>query len=231
MMFEQDEALKRIAVLSGGEKSRVVLGKIIASPVNLLLLDEPTNHLDMESGDALLAALDYFEGAVVIVTHNEMFLHALAERLIVFQGDRTFVYEGDYQRFLEKVGWADEDGLGRADSTPTESADGSKLTKKDLRRLRSAVIAERARMLKPIEVRMSEVEAEIEAKEKELERLNQAVIEAGSGTGGQDIVEMSRTMHGLSEDIEALYAELETLTAEHEKKQAHYDRELASLGG
>jgi ATP-binding cassette subfamily F protein 3 len=231
MMFEQDEALKRIAVLSGGEKSRVVLGKIIASPVNLLLLDEPTNHLDMESGDALLAALDYFEGAVVIVTHNEMFLHALAERLIVFQGDRTFVYEGDYQRFLEKVGWADEDGLGRPESTPTESADGSKLTKKDLRRLRSAVIAERARMLKPIEVRMSEVEAEIEAKEKELERLNQAVMEAGSGTGGQDIVEMSRTMHGLSEDIEALYAELETLTAEHEKKQAHYDRELASLGG
>jgi ATP-binding cassette subfamily F protein 3 len=231
MMFEQDEALKKIAVLSGGEKSRVVLGKIIASPVNLLLLDEPTNHLDMESGDALLAALDYFEGAVVIVTHNEMFLHALAERLIVFQGDRTFIYEGDYQRFLEKVGWTDEDGGGGAPSRPAESANGAKLTNKGLRRLRSALIAERARMLKPIEVRLSEVEAEIGAKEGELERLNLAIVEAGAGKGGQDIVEMSRTMHGLSEEIDGLYAELETLTAEHEKKQAHYDRKLAALEG
>ncbi len=231
MMFEQDEALKKISILSGGEKSRVVLGKIIASPINLLLLDEPTNHLDMESGDALLAALDYFEGAVVIVTHNEMFLHALAERLIVFQGDRTFVYEGDYQRFLEKVGWADEDGLGRAGSTPEENADGSKLTKKDLRRMRSALIAERARTLKHLETRMAEIEAEIEAKEKELERLNRAIVEAGAGKGGQDIVEMSRTMHGLSEAIGGLYAELETLTTEHEAKQSHYDRELAAIEG
>ncbi|HRC99485.1 MAG TPA: ABC-F family ATP-binding cassette domain-containing protein, partial [Deltaproteobacteria bacterium] len=82
MMFEGDYALKKIGVLSGGEKSRVMLGKLLATPVNLLLLDEPTNHLDMESNDALLAAIDSFEGAVVMVTHNEMFLHALAERLI-----------------------------------------------------------------------------------------------------------------------------------------------------
>ena len=84
MMFEGNSALKKISVLSGGEKSRVLLGKLIATPLNLLLLDEPTNHLDMESSDALLAAIDNFDGAVVMVTHNEMFLDALAERLIVF---------------------------------------------------------------------------------------------------------------------------------------------------
>jgi len=60
LMFEGDEALKPIKVLSGGEKSRVLLGKILARPINLLLLDEPTNHLDLESSDALLAALDNF---------------------------------------------------------------------------------------------------------------------------------------------------------------------------
>ena len=70
MMFAGDDALKKISVLSGGEKSRVMLGKLLATPVNLLLLDEPTNHLDMESCDALLAALDFFYGTVVMVTHN-----------------------------------------------------------------------------------------------------------------------------------------------------------------
>ena len=85
-----------------------MIGKLLVTPVNLLLLDEITNHLDMESCDALLAAIDSFEGAVIMVTHNEMFLHALAERLIVFQHDNVYVSEGSYQRFLEKGGWEDE---------------------------------------------------------------------------------------------------------------------------
>jgi len=105
MMFSGDEALKKISVLSGGEKSRVMLGKLLATPVNLLLLDEPTNHLDMESCDALLAALDLFEGTVIMVTHNEMFLHALADKLIVFQNDEIDIFNGRYQEFLEKGGW------------------------------------------------------------------------------------------------------------------------------
>ena len=88
MMFGGETALKKIAVLSGGEKSRVMLGKILVTPVNLLLLDEPTNHLDMESCDALLEAIDSFDGTVIMVTHNELFLHALAERLIVFRPKR-----------------------------------------------------------------------------------------------------------------------------------------------
>ena len=95
MMFEGDMALKKIEVLSGGEKSRVLLGKILAQKSNLLLLDEPTNHLDMESCDALLAAIDEFEGAAIIVTHNEMFLHTLANRFIVFQGGACLGFRGD----------------------------------------------------------------------------------------------------------------------------------------
>ena len=71
-MFEDDKALKKIQVLSGGERSRVLIGKLLASPANLLLLDEPSNHLDMESTDSLVEALEAFDGAVVIVTHSEV---------------------------------------------------------------------------------------------------------------------------------------------------------------
>jgi len=105
MMFGGDLALKSISILSGGEKSRVSLGKILLAPTNLLLLDEPTNHLDVESCDSLIAAIDDFPGAVIIVTHSEMFLHHLAKRLIVFSEERAALFEGTYQDFLDRVGW------------------------------------------------------------------------------------------------------------------------------
>jgi ATP-binding cassette subfamily F protein 3 len=159
MLFEGDDALKKIAVLSGGEKSRVMLGKILATPVNMLLLDEPTNHLDMESCDALLAAIDSFDGAVVLVTHNEMFLHALAERLIVFQDGKSFVFEGSYQDFLDKGGWGDEEAPFKPGQALIEPDAG--LGKKELRKARSQIITERSKVLRPLEQKMEKIENEI----------------------------------------------------------------------
>ena len=108
MMFSGDDALKKIDILSGGEKSRVLLGKILVSSCHLLLLDEPTNHLDMESCESLIDAIDSFEGSVIMVTHNEELLHSLAERLIIFDWEKVSVFEGTYQDFLDKHGWEDE---------------------------------------------------------------------------------------------------------------------------
>ena len=113
MMFEGDNALKKVSVLSGGEKSRVLLGKLLVSPSNLLLLDEPTNHLDMESIDSLIEAINAFQGAVVIVTHSELILEAVATKLIVYDNDAVSVFEGTYLDFLERVGWSDEGGVIR----------------------------------------------------------------------------------------------------------------------
>lgn len=108
MMFEYDAQLKKIKVLSGGERSRVMLGKILAQPSNLLLLDEPTHHLDMESIEALEDAIEAFEGAVMIVTHSEEVLRAVCNRLVVFDDGKGFVFEGTYDDFLSQIGWAEE---------------------------------------------------------------------------------------------------------------------------
>src|SRR5512146_515789 len=91
MMFEGDNALKKVSVLSGGEKSRVLLGKLLVSPANLLMLDEPTNHLDMDTIDSLIEAIDVFDGAVIIVTHSELILEAIATKLIVYDNDAVSV--------------------------------------------------------------------------------------------------------------------------------------------
>ena len=108
-MFSGDNALKKIKVLSGGEKSRVLLGKILAKPCNLIFLDEPTNHLDMQSCDSLIEAIDNFEGSIVMVTHNEQHLRAVATKLVVFDGGKVLVYNGGYDDFLRDVGWSDEE--------------------------------------------------------------------------------------------------------------------------
>jgi ATP-binding cassette subfamily F protein 3 len=107
MMFPGDLAHKKISVLSGGEKSRVMLGKILLSSSNLLLLDEPTNHFDIESCESLMEAIQEFQGAVVMVTHDEHFLKNIANKLVIFDGGKTFVFEGTYEAFLSKIGWSE----------------------------------------------------------------------------------------------------------------------------
>jgi ATP-binding cassette subfamily F protein 3 len=229
MIFEGDDALKPIRVLSGGEKSRVMLGKLIATPVNLLLLDEPTNHLDLESSEALLEALEGFDGAVIMVTHNEMFLHALAERLVVFQNGGIMVYEGGYQRFLEKVGWNEETERPKKGVAEPE-APADRKSPKGMRKLRSGIIAERSRVLKPLEKRMAEVETEIERNDLELRVMNEAVIEASRAKNGTRVVELSKAMHRAKASTDRLFLELEWLTREHEEKNAEFAEKLKALG-
>ena len=107
MMFPGTLSNKPISVLSGGEKSRVMLGKILLNPVNLLFLDEPTNHLDMESTETLMEAVKQFEGSVLMVTHDEYFLNKIANKLIVYDEGRVFNYNGTYKEFQKKIGWKD----------------------------------------------------------------------------------------------------------------------------
>jgi ATP-binding cassette subfamily F protein 3 len=230
MLFSGDEALKKIAVLSGGEKSRVLLGKIIATPVNLLLLDEPTNHLDMESCDALLSALDAFEGTLVLVTHNEMFLHALAERLIVFREAGVELFDGSYQDFLDKGGWQDEKQAAPAEAEAAGApAENLKAARKELRRQRSEISARRARTLKPLEGQMQRLEREIERRDAETATLAQAMQAASENRDGAVIADIAQRLHAGQKEIDRLFDALDRATREHERLSAGFDRELADL--
>jgi len=230
MMFSGDEALKKIGVLSGGEKSRVMLGRLLVTPVNLLLLDEPTNHLDMESCDTLLAAIDSFEGTVIMVTHNEMFLHTLAERLIVFQNDHIEIFDGSYQEFLEKGGWQDEfqtTSDSRGEKILQELT--AKLSKKEIRRKRSEIITRRSMAVKPVEKRIARLENDIEAREAELDQLNDAMQQASSERDGQRIAELSRDIHACRTTSDQLFVELENASDELDTQNAAFQKQLERL--
>jgi ATP-binding cassette subfamily F protein 3 len=230
MMFEGDAALKKIGVLSGGEKSRVLLGKILAVPVNLLLLDEPTNHLDMDSCDALLAALDSFQGTVIIVTHNEMFLHALADRLVVFQNEQVHLFEGSYQQFLDKEGWSDEvDEQGDMLGKPEDMSVSAKRSKKDIRRIRSEIVVEKSRKIKPLDHRIKKVEEDIDLLEKNVQMLNEAMINASKSNDGRKIAEISQEIHKGQGNIECLFAEMEQLYHDKEQAESYFNKKLKEI--
>lgn len=100
--FSGDEADKRISVLSGGEKSRVVLATILAKPVNLLVLDEPTNHLDIVSREVLLGAIKTFPGTVMIVSHDRHFLREITTRVFELDKHHLTIFDGDWEYYLSK---------------------------------------------------------------------------------------------------------------------------------
>lgn len=101
-LFSTEDTEKKVAVLSGGEKSRLALAKLLLSPFNLLILDEPTNHLDMQSKDVLKNALLQYEGSMILVSHDRDFLQGLSTKVVEFRDQKLKMYLGDVYDFLEK---------------------------------------------------------------------------------------------------------------------------------
>ncbi len=235
MMFEGDQALKKCSVLSGGEKSRVMLGKLLVTPLNLLFLDEPTNHLDMESCDSLMDAVDDFDGTVVMVTHNEMFLHAVATRLVVFRNGGVELFEGTYAEFLEKVGWGD-DSDGEVSETlamDSQKASPSKkpVGKKESRQLRSAIISRRNKETAPLRKKIEAVEEAIDASEQEITRINEDLIAVMQSGDGAAITALSKELHHHNTVIDEGFVDLEAFSDELDGLEASFNAELDALSG
>ena len=227
MMFEGDNALKKVRVLSGGEKSRVLLGKLLVSPANLLLLDEPTNHLDMESIDSLIEAIEAFDGALLIVTHSELILRAVATKLVVFDDGTVTVFEGTYQDFLERVGWADEGGVRVKKGKKQEQA--KQADRKEAKKQRAVVMNDRSKALGGLKKRIDAVEEEITKLEYDVQQDSQRLTEASIKGKALDIKRLSQALRDNKARIDALFAELAAVTADHDAKAAEFDRQLAEL--
>ena len=103
--FSGDDVEKRCRVLSGGEKARLVMAKMLFDPPNFLVLDEPTNHLDMATKEMLITALSQYEGAMLFVSHDRRFLAALSNRVLEVTPDGVHAYGGGYSEYVERTGY------------------------------------------------------------------------------------------------------------------------------
>jgi ATP-binding cassette subfamily F protein 3 len=228
MMFDGNDGTKSIKVLSGGERSRVLLGRILATASNVLLLDEPTNHLDLESVSALTDALEQFEGAALVVTHNEELLQRVATRLIVFQGESPFVFEGGYEQFLSSVGW---DGEGDTPSVRPEIQPSEPRAKeRDNKRERAELIQERSQVLTPLKKRISTAEKLI----ADLERTNdQKLLDlaaASTQADGPTIVRLSQELERDKRELDTQMEVWELASEELVRLEAEYEKRIQELG-
>ena len=222
MMFSGDASKKKISLLSGGEKSRVMLGQIVACPTNLLFLDEPTHHLDMDSIEALTTAIQSFEGASIIVSHSEELLRRVADRLIIFAKDGAEYFDGGYDLFLEKIGW-DEDDVEQTNSTSKNNS------KKENKKLRSALIQERSKATSALKKEVESLEKFIMKTEDVLEKEHEELNEASASGDNSKIMELSSSIGKAEAEVEEKFERLEVSQTELDDLLEFYEKKLKEL--
>ena len=211
-LFSGEDIEKKVKVLSGGEKSRLALAKLLLSPVNLLILDEPTNHLDMISKDILKNALLMFDGTLIVVSHDRDFLQGLTQKVFEFRDGKVKQHIGDIYDFLEKRRIATLDQLGMA----AKAAAAGQSEEVSLNKINYEKKRQQEKELRKITGRIEKVEQEIHQLESEIAAIDQKLaspenhVEAlADGTIYERYESLKNKLVSAMDDWEALHSELD----------------------
>jgi ATP-binding cassette subfamily F protein 3 len=239
-LFSGDDIYKRVGVLSGGERTRLAVARMLLRPSNTLLLDEPTNHLDLDSKDVLLDALMDYGGTLIVVSHDRYFIDKLATKVVEIGNGRALLYPGTYEEFHWSKTHAGQapalpDGLGKASLAPkapkpakaglrpAPSAPASakpsapkagRVADYGAKKRADAEARKRDRDRKALQARIADLEGRITEREEEIARLEAAMAEPG-------FYEDREKSKGVVDRHQALMWEVGDLMGQWEALQAH----------
>jgi len=239
-LFHGDDVEKRVNVLSGGERARLALAKMLVSPDPLLLLDEPTNHLDIDSVDVLEKALVDFPGTIILISHDEHLVRAVANKVVDVRDHKVTVYDGNYDYFLFKLAELQAAAQGETSSktVPSYGTSGARAVKtagseagqaagssrnvktKEQRRAEAEERNRRSRALRETKKRLDEVEAALTPAHKRYDELMTLMADEALYNDPQKFDECMAEYQALSKKIPALEAEWLELS---EKMEADID--------
>ena len=212
-LFSGDDVQKKVGVLSGGEKARLALAKMLLRPSNVLVLDEPTNHLDVEACEVLEGALAEYTGTLVFISHDRDFLNALATRVVEVRGGQLREFLGNYDAYLGKLHEEAERAQSAAAAASASAANGASTS--------GASGAQRSREERKarerVERKIARLEEQIGEKEAQAEELAARLGDADVYSDYERVREIESERDDVKDEIAALYAEWEALAAELER--------------
>jgi ATP-binding cassette subfamily F protein 3 len=207
-LFSDDDVFKKIGVLSGGERNRYALARMLLAPSNFLLLDEPTNHLDMRAKDVLLDALSKYSGTVVFVSHDRYFIDNLAARVFEIEEGHVHVYPGNYEDYLwRKAGGPEQIQAQTAAAVVVAEPEPVAVAADSKKRVNPMKV-------KKLQERLRTVEQEVAALESEIAQHDAALADFKSM---EETVRLSGIVEERRKQLEARVAEWESVSAELEE--------------
>ncbi len=221
LLFDELAIEKRVSVLSGGERARVALAKILVRPGNVLLMDEPTNHLDLQTTEALTDALSTFDGTLLFVSHNRAFIRRLATKLWVVHDGQVESYPGTLDDYL----WSCQErdiAPGTETSVKPEGQKKSGHSRKEQRRRDAALRAEQNRELKPLEKR-------VKALEKRIAELENALAQHTEDLSKPELYDNAQKRDSVIREMQAAQTELERSLEEWEESHEKLERLKAGV--
>ena len=207
-LFQGDDVFKKVKVLSGGEKSRLALAKMLLSPANLLIFDEPTNHLDMSSKNILQQAIQQYEGTVVIVSHDRNFLDPIVNKVLDVQPGYIKTYLGNVSYYLTRK-QEEAEAETAEPSTQKQNDQDNQLSRKEQRRLEAESRNELSRRTKPIRKNIEELEKEIAKMESRKDEIEATMAQPDFYDDAENVKKFSLEYDQLKADLTDRYSKWE----------------------
>jgi len=221
-LFQGDDVFKKVKVLSGGEKSRLALAKMLLSPANLLIFDEPTNHLDMSSKNILQQAIQQYEGTCLIVSHDRDFLDPIVNKVLDVQPGYIKTYLGNVSYYLnKKKEEAEQDAA--TESAQQSEEENSQLSRKEQRRIEAEQRNERNRRTKPVRNNIQAVEKEIEQMENRKDEIEETMAQPDFYDDADKVKEFSLEYDQLKADLTDRYSKWEEYQQHLEAIEQEFD--------